>query len=121
MFNRLYLLAQILINFVFSKPFSFSILIFLKPFFDIVLGPPFLGFWCQLGTNLPPHLGPKSFPNPSKSHPKSIQNRILFLIPFLIEFCKIFGRFSTPKSTKTQSKIDHKSIPTTQQPKSETS
>ena len=90
---------------------------FLCMFVDIVLGPPFFRFWCQLGPNLPPNLGPKSSKNRSKSPPRSIQNRILFLITFCKDFWSIFGRFSTPKSIKNRSKIDQEINPTTQQPK----
>ena len=58
-------------------------------FFDLILEPSFFEFWCQLGPNLAPNLGPKSIKNRSKSHPKSIQNRIIFLIAFLIDVWSI--------------------------------
>ena len=90
---------------------------FLGVVFAIVLVSDFVGFWCQVGLNLPPNLELKTTKNRPKSHPRCIQNRILFLITFWIAFCLIFGVFSTSKSTKNQSKNNQKVNPTTQQPK----
>ena len=86
-------------------------------FFAIVLVSDFVGFWCQLGLNLPPNLEPKSTKSRPKSHPRCIQNGILFWITFWMAFWLIFGGFSASTSTKNQSKINQEVNPTTQQPK----
>ena len=65
----------------------------------------------------PSNLEPKSIKNRPKSHPRCIQNRILFLIAFWIAFSLIFGWFSTSTSTKNQSKINQEVNSTTQQPR----
>ena len=77
----------------------------------------YVGFWSQFGLILPPNLEPKSNQNRSKSHPRCIQNRILFLITFWIDFWWIFDGFSASKSTKNQSKMNQKVNPTSQQPR----
>ena len=86
-------------------------------FLDIFLQCHFGRFWLQLGLNLPPNLDPKSTKNRSKSHPNSIPTCILFSIAFRMDFRTNFHRFSTPKSTKNQSKFNQKVNPTSQQPK----
>ena len=73
--------------------------------------PPFFICWCQLGPILPPNLGPKSTQHRFKSLPKSIQNRIRFLIHVLIDCWCICDRFSTPKSMKQFTKIYQKVNP----------
>ena len=78
-------------------------------FLDIFLQCHFGRFWLQLGLNLPPNLGPKSTKNRSKSRPNSNLTCILFSIAFGIDFGRNFHRFSTPKSTKNQSKFNKKS------------
>ena len=85
-------------------------LLFFHSFFDHLLQPILLDF----GSVLPPKLEPKSSQNRSKSHPRCIQNRILFLITFWIDFWWIFCGFSTSTSTKNQSKMNQKVNPTTQ-------
>ena len=76
----------------------------------------FVKFWSQLGPNLASNLSPKSFQNRSKRPPKSIPNRILFLICFFIDFwsilvptwsqlvLKIYPRIH-PRATKNRSQI----------------
>ena len=101
--------------------------------FQIALGTDFDRFWAptwspnrprisQLGAKIgprPPQDPSKTSQNPLKSSPKSIQNRNLIFDPFWSRILLIFHRFSTPKSSKNQSKINQQIIPTTQQPKIE--
>ena len=61
-------------------------------------------------SNFTPNLAPKSVQDRQKSHSKSIQNRILLLIPFFIQFWLIFYRFSTPNQPKIDQKFIIKSI-----------
>ena len=91
--------------------------------FQIALGTDFDRFWAPTWSPNRPrysHLGAKSGPrppqdpsktsqNPLKSSPKSIQNRNLIFDPFWDRFLLIFHQFSTPKSTKNQSKSIKKS------------
>ena len=75
--------------------------------------PIMLDFGANLASSCPPNLEPKSNQNRSKSHPRCIQNRILFMITFWWDFLWI----STAISTKNQSKKNQNVNPTTQQPK----
>ena len=73
-------------------------------------------FWSILGPNLAPKSAPKPTQEPSKIDPKSHLIFDQVFDWFLIDFWLIFGSKINPQSKK---KIDHKIIPTTQQPKSE--
>ena len=89
-------------------PFSVA-WIFDDVFLHVILHPFFYRFLVQLGSNLAPNLAPKSTKNRSKSRPNSNLTCILFSIAFGIDFGRNFHRFSTPKSTKNQSKFNKKS------------
>ena len=91
--------------------------------FQIALGTDFDRFWAptwspnrprisHIGANSgprPPQDPSKTSQNPLKSSPKSIPNRNLIFDPFWDRFLLIFHQFSTPKSTKNQSKSIKKS------------
>ena len=68
--------------------------------------------WTDFGANLAPTWPPKSTQTRSKSHPKSIQNRILFLIPFWTDFWWILAPTWTPKPPPNPSKNQSKKFPT---------
>ena len=86
--------------------------------FQIALGTDFDRFWAptwspnrprisHIGAKIgprPPQDPSKTSQNPLKSSPKSIQNRNLIFDPFWSRILLIFHRFSTPTSTKNQSK-----------------
>ena len=86
--------------------------------FQIALGTDFDRFWAptwspnrprisHIGAKIgprPPQDPSKTSQNPLKSSPKSIQNRNLIFDPFWNRILLIFHRFSTPTSTKNQSK-----------------
>ena len=85
---------------------------FWYPFFDIVFVLLVCPFWCQLCSNLASNLVPKSTQHRPKSHPKSIQNLILFLMPSWIDFWWIFGPTCRPKSLQNPSKTQSRGFPT---------
>ena len=69
-----------------------SALNFFGHFFDIVLRPQFSRFWCQLGSNLPPNLAPKSTQIRAKRGPNTKPTCIIFSIPCLIDFGRLLDR-----------------------------
>ena len=70
----------------------FSATLFFDHFFDIVLGPQFSRFWCQLGSNLPPNLAAKSTQIRAKRDPNTKPSCIIFSIPCLIDFGRLLDR-----------------------------
>ena len=84
---------------------------FFDHFFDIVLGPQFSRFWCQLGSNLPPNLAPKSTQIRAKRGPNTKPTCIIFSIPFLIDFGSLLDRilvgFGCQVEGQVGQKIDH--------------
>ena len=85
--------------------------LFFRPFFDLLLGPSFFRFWCQLGPNLPPNLAPKSTQNRAKRSPNPEPNSIIFSIPFFIDFGSLLGRilvsFGFQVECQVDQQIDH--------------
>ena len=65
---------------------------FFDDFLDIVLGPQFFRFWCQLGSNLPPNLAAKSTQIRAKRDPNTKPSCIIFSIPCLIDFGRLLDR-----------------------------
>ena len=67
----------------------------------------FFRFWCQLGSNLPPNLVPKSTKNRPKRVPNSKPTCIIFSMPFLsilgtswLDFLLVLAAKLKPKLTK---------------------
>ena len=71
---------------------GFPATLFFDHFFDIVLGPQFSRFWCQLGSNLPPNLAAKSTQIRPKRDPNPLPSCIIFSIPSLIDFGRLLDR-----------------------------
>ena len=69
--------------------------------------------WIDFGANLASTWHPKSNQNRSKSHQKSIQNLILFLMPSWTDFGRIFGATWTPKPRRNPLKNQLERFPTT--------
>ena len=81
---------------------------FFDHFFDIVLGLQFSRFWCQLGSNLPANLAPKSTQIRSKRGPNTKPTCIIFSIPFLIDFGSLLGRFLEGLGPQVECQVDQK-------------
>ena len=82
---------------------------FLKSFFDIVLGSPCCKCWCQLIPKLPPNLGQKSTQHRSKSLD---QNPSQLVSCVRSPFGSIFGwGFRPPKPSKINKKREYTNQP----------
>ena len=79
-------------------------------FFDIVLGTQFSRFWCQLGSNLPLNLGPKSTKNLPKRVLNSKPTCMMFWMPFFIDFGSLLGAFSEVLRFKLEARLTKKCI-----------
>ena len=86
--------------------------VFKHHFFDIVLGPSFFGFWCQLGPNLPPNLGTKSIQKSFQEGSKSQANLHHILNAFFTDFGNPLDRFlvgfGSPFGSQVDQTIDHR-------------
>ena len=69
--------------------------------------------WPQLGPNLPPTWSQNPSKILPKSHPRRIQNRIIFLMTFWMDFGCIFDLQNYKKSIKNRSQTQPNSTTTT--------